>query len=243
MNIAKFALVSFSIAALGASAAWTTIATHPAQVTPAAPVQNETLANRVIAARQQDAALLKQFTWNSRVEILQNGASQDIRIEQVTLGADGKPQRMLLNDTPGALPNGFFRKAGAENKRKELEQYLADLRGLSEQYTLPSAGKVLDFLARAQVQPITSPEGKTLLQATGSGVVEPGDTFTLTLDGATFKTVRVQISTMYKGSPVTMSSTFATLKCGLSFSQFCTVDLPSKQATVMIHNYDFVQND
>src|SRR5277367_4574105 len=90
-------------------------------LTLAAQVQNENLANAMLAARKNDAALLAQYNWNCRTEILQNNTVQDIRIDLVNLGPDGQPQRSLLNDQPGQLPNGFFRKSIAENRRKELE--------------------------------------------------------------------------------------------------------------------------
>lgn len=205
--------------------------------------QNESLANRVLAVRQQDAALAKQYSWNSRVELLHKGTVQDIRIELVSTGATGAPERTLLNDTPGALPHRFLRKLAAENQRKELEGYLENLHDLAEQYTLPSAGKVLEYLVQAKVQPIRSPAGNTLLQATGNSLVLPGDTFVLTLDGATFRTRRVEIATTYQGDPVTLTATYTTTKGGLTYPQYCTVEVPSKEATVMIHNFDCVPND
>src|SRR5579862_6392503 len=104
-----------------------------------AQVQNENLANAILTARKHDATLLAQYNWNCRTEILQNGSVQDIRIDLVNLGPNGQPQHSLLNDTPGQLPNGFFRKSIAENKRKDLEKYINDLSKLVDQYTLPAA--------------------------------------------------------------------------------------------------------
>lgn len=208
-----------------------------------AQVQNEGLANGIINARKQVAALLQQYNWNSRTEIIKDGKVEDLRIDLVSLGADGQPQRTLLNDQQGQLPGGFLRKAIEEKKRKELEEYVSALSKLVEQYTLPSAGKVIDFIAKAQVQPVTTPDGKTILNLNGSNVVNPGDTFGMTVDGRTLHPINVQITTTFKGSAVTITANFKDMKTGPNHVQFATVSVPDKGITVNIHNYDYVSND
>ena len=207
-----------------------------------AQVPNEQLANGILAARKKDAAMMQRYTWNSRTEIIDNGRVLDTRIEQVNLGPDGRPQRMLLNDEKSEAPRGFMKKRIAEKKGKELEEYVKGLGQLVEQYTLPSAGKVIDFIAKARVQPVTSPEGKTLLQLNGNSVVSPADAFTMTVDGATMKTRRIEISTFYNGDSATAHATFATTPTGLNHLQFADVEVPARNITLQIHNYDYVPN-
>jgi hypothetical protein len=45
-----------------------------------AQVANEGLANGIIAARQKNAALMKQYSWNCRTEVSENGTPKDTRI-------------------------------------------------------------------------------------------------------------------------------------------------------------------
>jgi hypothetical protein len=206
-------------------------------------VQNEGLANGIIAARQKNATLLAQYTWNSRLDIQENGTVQDIRVSLVTMGPGGQPQRTLLTDQQGALPGGPFRKAIEENKRKQLEQYAADVAKLVDQYTLPSAGAVINFLAGAQVQPVTTPDNKSALQVKGNNVISPGDAFSMFVDGRTLQPTSLSISTTYNGDAVTVSATFITMKSGLNHVQFATISVPSKGLVVMVHNYDYVSND
>ncbi|MBX3358869.1 MAG: hypothetical protein KF745_10615 [Phycisphaeraceae bacterium] len=212
-------------------------------LTALAQVRNEGLANGIVAARQKNATMLAQYNWNCRTEVLKGEAMQDLRIDLVNLGPDGQPQRTLLNDQQGRLPGGFFRKAIAEGQRKKLEKFAEGLGKLVDQYTLPAGGKVVEFLSQAQVQPITSPDGRSLLQVNGSGVVVPGDTFSMTLDGASLLPTSVQISTTFEGDQVTISATFKTMNSGLHHLQYATVEVPSKSLTVNIHNYDYVPND
>src|SRR5271156_792958 len=101
-------------------------------------VKNEGLANQIIAARQKNAALMKQYNWNCRTEFLDNGDVKDTRIDLVMFGPDGNLQKTVLNDQHSSLPGGFLRRAVAENKRQEMEQYLVGLHELLNKYTLTS---------------------------------------------------------------------------------------------------------
>jgi hypothetical protein len=115
-------------------------------------VANEGIANMIIQARQKNAAQLKQYTWTYRIELTQNGTVQDTRIDQVSYEPDGTQQQTLLNDQSAQPPMGFLRRAIAENQRQQTEQYITDLRGLVGQYTLPSAGAVINFISQANIQ-------------------------------------------------------------------------------------------
>jgi len=57
-----------------------------------AQVPGEGLANSIIAARQRNATLMKQYSWKCRTEILESGTAKDTRIDTVTYGPDGQPQ-------------------------------------------------------------------------------------------------------------------------------------------------------
>jgi hypothetical protein len=107
-----------------------------------AQVPNEGIANMIIQARQKNSAQLKQYIWTSRIELTQNGTVQDTRIDQVSYGPDGNLQQTLLNDQSASLPRGFLRRAIAENKRQQTEQYMTGLRALVDQYTLKLAGNM-----------------------------------------------------------------------------------------------------
>ena len=208
-----------------------------------AQVRNESLANGIIAARQKQAALLHQYNWNCRTEIIENGKLQDLRIELVSYGPNGELQHSLLNDEQGRLPFGPFRKAIAEGQRKQLEESVKKLGKLVDRYTLPADGSVIDFLSAASVLPITTPEGQSALQVHGNNVVKTGDSFTMTLSGSTLEPLSVQITTPFEDGEVTVQASYRTMKSGLNHMQFATAQIPSKGVTVMIHNFDYVPND
>lgn len=211
-------------------------------VTSVAQVPNEGIANMVIQARQKNSAQLKQYSWTSRIELTQNGMVQDTRIYQVSYGPDGAQQQTLLNDQSAQLPMGFLRRAIAENQRQQTEQYIADLRALVDQYTLPSVGAVINFISQTNIQGGKAPDGSPILQMTGNNVISAGDTFYLAVSATTFQTRRVQISTTYQGDQVTVTATFTTLPSGLTYPQYVDVEVPDKQLSLLVQNYDYFQN-
>src|ERR1035438_4613492 len=123
-----------------------------------AQVPNEGLANLIIAARQKNAALMKQYSWNCRSELSENGTPKDTRIDTVTWGPDGQPQHTLLNDQSNPLPGGFLRKRVAEKEREKMEEYLKSLRSFLHQYTLPTAGQVINLISSSPI-PAPGPGG------------------------------------------------------------------------------------
>jgi len=211
-------------------------------LTSVAQVANEGIANMIIQARQKNAAQLKQYSWTCRIELSQNGAVQDTRIDQVSYGPYGNLQQTLLNDQSAQLPMGFLRRAIAENIRQQTEQYITDLRALVDQYTLPSAGAVINFISQANIQSGQAPDGSPIMQMSGSNVINPGDTFYLAVNPTTFQTRRIQVSTTYQGDQVTVTATFATLPIGLTYPQYVDVEVPDKQSSLLVQNYDYLPN-
>ncbi len=205
-----------------------------------AQVANEGLANQIIAARQRNAALMKQYSWNCRTELSENGVPKDTRIDTVTFGPDGQPQHTLLNDQSNPLPSGFFRRRLAEKEREKMEDYLKQLRTFLHQYTLPTAGAVINFISSTTISP-PGPGG--LLQLSGSGVVVPGDTVSLTVDAPTRQTRRMTIMTTFQGDEVTVTATFKTLTSGLNYPAYIQMNVPEKNLSVLIQNYDYINQN
>jgi hypothetical protein len=205
-----------------------------------AQVANEGLANQIIAARQRNATLMKQYSWNCRTEISENGEAKDTRVDTVTFGPDGQPQHTLLNDQSNPLPGGFFRKRIAERERDQMEAFLKGLRTFLHQYTLPTAGAVINFISSSTI-PAPGPGG--LLQLSGAGVVVPTDTVSLSIDAPTRQTRRMSIMTTFQGDAVTVTATFKTLASGLNYPAYIQLSVPDKNLTVLIQNYDYINQN
>ena len=198
-------------------------------------------ANRAVQiseARQANAALMHHYTWTSRTEIIEQGQVKDTRLELVHYTPFGQLQRSLLNDSSAPLPRGFLRRAIAEDERKKMEEYLTGLRGLLEQYTLPTTGKILDFMTSART---VGPDASGLLQMTGSNVVLPGDSLTLWVNAMNRHVARVQASTTFQGDPVQLNATFSTLPSGLNYVAYAEATVPNKQLSVQVQNFNYTR--
>jgi hypothetical protein len=191
---------------------------------------------QITEARQANAALMHQYTWNCRTEIIDQGQVKDTRIELVNYTPFGQLQRSLINDQSAPLPRGFLRRAVAENERQKMEQYLTGLRGLIEQYTLPTTGKILDFMMSAK--PV-GPDAQGLLQMTGNNVVSPGDSLSLWVNAYTRHLTRVQVNTTFQGNPVQLDATFNTLPSGLNYMAYAEATVPSMQLSVQVQNFNY----
>jgi hypothetical protein len=193
------------------------------------------VAVQITEARKANGLLMRQYTWTSRTELMEEGQVKDTRIEQVNYGSDGQLQHSLLNDSISPMPRGFLRRAIAEQKKQEMEQYLSGLRGLLDQYTLSTVGKVLDFMNQA----VTTTEASGLIVMTGTNVVVPGDNLTIWTQFATRHTRKIQANTFYQGNVVELTATFNTLPSGLNYMAYAEVTVPAKQMSIQVHNFDY----
>jgi len=204
-------------------------------------------ANRAVQiseARRANAALMHHFTWNSRTEIIVQGQVKDTRIEQVQYGPWGQLQHNLLNDQPAAgapaiLPFGFLRKAIAQQEKEQMETFLKGLKEMLQQYTLPTTGKILDFMSTATP---AGPDENGMYSLSGYNVVQPGDNLTIWVNPWTRHVRQVKVSTTFQGDTVQLHATFQTLhQSGLNYAAFAEATVPAKQLSVQVQNYNYAR--
>jgi hypothetical protein len=200
----------------------------------------EVIAMKIVQVRKENATLMRHYTWNSRTELTDKGDVKDIRIEMINYGPDGQMQRTLLNDIKSPLPRGFLRRAIAEQERQKVEDYLTGLRGLLDQYTLPTAGKVLNFVSQANIPPV---DASGLLYLSGKSVAVPGDTFSLWVLGRNLETRKTEFTTFYQGDMVQVTATFKTILSGLTYMDFAEVIVAAQQMSLKLQNYDYHQTE
>jgi hypothetical protein len=198
------------------------------------------LAGKIIAARNIDATLLRNYSWNCRTELLEDGKVKDIRIDVVVPGPKGGWQQSVINDESAPLPQGFIRRHIAQDERERLENYLNGLHALVNQYTLPAAGRIARFVGQAE---ISAPDANGLLKLSGASVVMPGDAFNLWVEGVKCRTRKIQVTTSYEQDTVELYASFATLKSGLTHLQYAEVDVPAKKLKLYVHNFDYIANN
>jgi hypothetical protein len=99
---------------------------------------------------------------------------------------------------------------------------------------------VIDFISRT---PIAAPGPGGLLQLSGSSVVVPGDTVSLTVSAPTRQTQRMSVMTTFQGDDVTVTATFKSLNSGLNYPAYVQINVPDKNITVLIQNYDYINQN
>jgi len=119
-----------------------------------------------------------------------------------------------------------------------MEQYLTGLRGLLDQYTLPTTGKVLDFMMSAKPM---GPDAAGLFSITGGNVVLPGDSLTIWVNVWTRHVARIQVNSSFQGDPVQLTATFNTLPSGLNYMAYAEATVPNKQLSVQVQNFNYTR--
>jgi hypothetical protein len=197
---------------------------------------NANMAVQITEARKANGFLMRQYSWTSRTEFIEEGQVKDTHIELVNYGPGGQLQRSLLNDTSASMPRGFMRRRIAEEKGKKMEEFLRGLRSVLDQYTLSTAGKVLDLMNQAVT---TGPDASGLIVMTGSNVILPGDNLSVWTLAATRQTRKIQANTFYEGDVVELTATFNTLSSGLTYMAYAEVTIPAKQISIQVHHFDY----
>jgi hypothetical protein len=197
------------------------------------------VAGKVTAARQANAAAMQQYTWDQRTELLEDGTVKDTRVELVNW-VNGQYQKSLVSNEGPSLPRIGLRKRIAEEKQKEMQDYLSGLKSQLDQYTMGTSPQLLAFFNKAQV---SGPDATGLLALSGGSVVSPGDSMTLWVNSTTHKAAKAFIATTYQGSPVTMNATFNLLATGLSYMNFADIQIPAKQMEVQVSNFNYNRNN
>jgi len=197
------------------------------------------IAGKVTAARQANATAMQQFTWDQRTELLESGTVKDTRVEMVNW-VNGAYQKSLVSNDGPSMPRFGIRKRIAEEKQKEMQQYMAGLKGQLEQYTLGTSPQVLGFFNKAAV---SGPDATGLIALSGGSIVMPGDSMTVWVNAATRKAAKAFVATTYQGDSVTMNATFNTLPTGLDYVSFADIQIPGKSMEVQVSNFNYNKNN
>lgn len=200
------------------------------------PTTNVNMAAQISETRKANAALMRQYTWECRTELIEKGQRLDTRIEAISYDPDGQLQRRFLSDQAPPLPESLLGGIIAKKRKERLEAYLKGLRSLLEQYSLPTEANVLNFMNQAAT---TMPDAQGLILVSGSSVLLPGDNLSVWIEASTRRTRKTQVNTFYEGEAVKLTATFKTLKSGLNYVAFADVTIPGKAFTVQVHNYDY----
>ena len=77
----------------------------------------------------------------------------------------------------------------------------------------------------------------------GRNVVAPGDSLSVWTDAETRQTRKIVVETVFQGDTVDFTATFKTLSSGLTYMAYAEVNVPTKQMTLQVQNFDYNRNN
>lgn len=180
MDLTKLSLLShptllgLAIVALLACAAPETAA--QASITPSKdPAQWALIYSDVINKNRE---LLKDYSWQYRVEVQENGSLLYIDHLDGSYGADGRVETIRLSQDFQVKPrHGLLLKAGQEAKLREVEAKIETLKKQIGDYVYMTRGQVVDFFDKARKTEAVGYENALRLDA--ENVLTKGDSVTL----------------------------------------------------------------
>jgi len=179
--------------------------------------------------------LLKQYEW-IEVTVLSLKGEEKSRTEYSCYwGADGKLQRVPVGATPSTDKKRGLRGKIAENKAKDIGEYMKSAMELVKSYIPPDPTRIEALKSAGKVS--FTPAGSRM----GIGFADyqkPGDKLGVTLDMAKKTLLDLTVDTWLKDAKdvVGMKALFGTLNDGATYVAEATLTAPSQSLEVKITN-------
>ena len=195
------------------------------------------VAVQVSENRTENGKKMREYSWNTRTEITAKGETQLIKVELVRYDVDGRQQKTTISEeSPKKRKKRGIRGAVQKKKGQKKQEWFGDLHGLLAQYSLPTKGKVLDYLDQATFGP--GDESGTI-RIRGTGVVQPGDELTMIVDAETKELKLTKVRTKLDGETVHMTTNHDRLDSGLNYQARTIITVPAKDVRMTVENFDY----
>ncbi len=200
------------------------------------------LQQKVAALKQalgQNKQALSQYTWVETQQMILKGDVKSTQLFQCQYGPDGKVQKSPIGppQPPPSNPRGMKGRV-VEKKKGEIKDYMEQVASLMKFYVPPT---------RAQIQN-SFQAGKASIQPQGGLVTlvfhdyaVPGDSMSVTIDGATNK-IRSFVVNTYLDDPsqvVTLNAVFQSLPDGTNYVAQTVLDATAKQVQIRTTSANF----
>ena len=196
------------------------------------------LANQILIARKTSNDLLPKYSWTSRTEILKSKEILNIMIEKNQYDQQGQLVQKVLNEQGAKMQTAFIIREIAETEKENMEKFLYGLRDFLKKYSLQGTDQVKRFISVATWQVVASTQEFVF---TGKNVEEEGDLLTWMVEDTHYSTSRIEVYTTFQGDDVHFTATFTRLKDGLNYLAYAEAHIPSRNITLQIQNYDYIQ--
>jgi hypothetical protein len=186
---------------------------------------------------QQNAALMRQYSWKMRVEVTVKDEIKPAKMYQMRFDADGKPQKTLLTAEEKQKKKRGVRGRIIKKKMKAMKEWAGELADVVKTYTTATPGTMLDFYAKAKM----TPEADGTVKIEGAGFMQPGDTATFWIDPQTKGSRRFTFTTTLDGDPVTGEVQYARVPGGPSYAAQTVINVAAKKVRAKVETFDYVK--
>ncbi|MBP7147676.1 MAG: hypothetical protein KBD01_09035 [Acidobacteria bacterium] len=186
---------------------------------------------------QQNAALMRNYSWKMRVEVTVKGDSRPASLYQVRYDANGELQKTLLTPPADPQKKRGLRGAIQKNKTEEFRDWAGQLSELVKRYMAPTAGEMMDFYAKATMRP--GPDGTAEMSA--GDFVSQGDKVTFWVDKAANRPLRFHFATTLDEDPVEGKVKYGLRDDGLQYPEHIVISVPAKKVSAIIETFDYLR--
>jgi hypothetical protein len=205
---------------------------------------------QVAAAVKANAAALRAFSWQQRMQIQVKGETKKVTLTQMNYDINGNLQKTLLSEQPspdssqpssGGRVRGRIKQKVVEKKTGEFKEMMEGIAAVVKSYTELPPEKLQAALKQAAFSEGQGDMGGSI-QIKMSGVLQPGDSLTLWLDRDALLFRRIAIATAYEQKPVTVTANYAMLQSREVYMGQAIVNYPAKQVVLEIDNLNYQRN-
>jgi hypothetical protein len=183
----------------------------------------------LLMALKANSKQMVTYQWKQKVTVFRKGNAMEPRIEEVRFDANGQAQRITLAK-PEEKRMGPLRARKAAEVKEDIQETMQ----LAGRYANPQ-----QIAAAIQKGELWEGQGRIRVQA--RAVVLPVDDVTLTVNGASYLTGRIDVKTQHEGGPVTIAIDYEQLPGGPSMMRRMTVQIPKDDIVVNVESFDFLR--
>ena len=196
---------------------------------------------RVAALKQsiQDSqARLRKYEWVETTIVSLKGEEKNRKQQRCYYGADGKVQKVLLDEEKAAAPprGGRLKQRVVAKKTGEMKEYMESAAALIQRYVPPNPADIDSAKKREKIAVKPGQGGLVRLEFTD--YIKPGDLMAIDVDIAGNRLAGLSVNTYLDKADdaVTLTVGFATLPDGTNYNAQTTLDAKAKNITVVVQN-------
>ncbi len=192
---------------------------------------------------QQGMALARKYEWVETTTIMLKGEEKGKKQNRCYYGADGKVQKISMDQPAQAQEQGGGGRRGGrakakivENRKDEMKDYMEKAVALIHSYVPPNPAQIQSAKEAGRVT--VNPQAGEKVRLVISQYLKPGDSLTIDLDPASNKLLGLGVNSYLdkQEDTVALAVQMNLLPDGALYAGKTTLDAKAKNITVVVQN-------